>query len=506
MLKTGVPGRVVLVLLALMIMPSCVLAGSWATAGGGYARTSTVDEDFVTTMYKRWEHGTGSTSFSQPVCDSSRLYLGTDDGTMLALDTKTGEQCWVFETDPRSRIRLVPTVESGVLYFGTAGGQFYAVEVETGRLRWKGEVKSWVTGSPVVRGGVVFLSCYDGEISALSPGGQVLWRHSAGGEFINTPLALAGDLVVYGTMSGSVVAVDSASGAQRWLQATAGWVSGLALDTATGALVVSSVGPRAGGIYRLSTEKGEVVWRYSSKDNNYWSAPAISSGSVRAGNLGSLVSLGLEAGVLEWAMDVEPATLMVSGKKRVFYPAVRTPVVARSGIYAVSTFEVPSPAKMHCVSLDGEVRSSFVLPDAPCAAPVYADGSLYMVTTRGAVQAWSAVRVMLGQRRIDFGDVQPVMEGGSTLVPVRRFAEECGASVLWDPALRTVTLSRGDIKISIPVGSNQVSVNGAIQAIPAPARIIADRTYVPLRFLAEVLIGARVSWDAATLTATISTP
>lgn len=102
-------------------------------------------------------------------------------------------------------------------------------------------------------------------------------------------------------------------------------------------------------------------------------------------------------------------------------------------------------------------------------------------------------------------DAAPVIVGSRTMLPVRFVAEAFGATVGWDGATSTATVKTADVTIEITIGATTAKVNGETVALDAPAFIDAsnNRTYMPVRFVAENL-GATVAWDGATSTATLT--
>jgi hypothetical protein len=104
------------------------------------------------------------------------------------------------------------------------------------------------------------------------------------------------------------------------------------------------------------------------------------------------------------------------------------------------------------------------------------------------------IRVFLNDERLDFSDADPLIENGRTLVPMRGILETLGAQVDWNEQTRTVTAVKDGITISLAVGNTAAAVNGEPHNLDVPARIINNRTMVPLRFLAESL-SAVVDWD-----------
>lgn len=98
----------------------------------------------------------------------------------------------------------------------------------------------------------------------------------------------------------------------------------------------------------------------------------------------------------------------------------------------------------------------------------------------------------------------PFLANGSTLVPVRAVMEHLGCKVGWEDATQAVTITTVGKNISLAIGSDEIKVNGTVKKIPAPALLIGDVTYVPIRAVSEAL-GATVGWDDAARTAGIYT-
>jgi len=272
----------------------------------------------------------------------------------------------------------------------------------------------------------------------------------------------------------------------------------------SGDVIAASVEPKIGGIYRLKGSSGDLLWSYRSKDNNYWSAPATNGASVWAGNLGSLVSLNLRSGAEEWTIKATPSTKIVSGKKRTFYPTIRTPVIAKTGGYAIATFEVDEPSRMMSVSLVGEVLFEWKLSARPTSAPMLSLGSTYLATSKGVIEAWSGVTVLYGEKTVPLAESPCLMLDGSTLAPVRAFAEACGAAVAWDEGSKTITVSRGDVVVRMQLDTGVGQINGEAVRMKTAPRLVNGRTYVPLRFLAESLTKTPLAWDALELTARVT--
>ncbi len=112
------------------------------------------------------------------------------------------------------------------------------------------------------------------------------------------------------------------------------------------------------------------------------------------------------------------------------------------------------------------------------------------------------VRVTVNGTPVVFSPVQPYMEAGRVLVPMRGVFEHLGVSVEWDAKTRSVMAVLGERLIVLPVNSTNALVNGRETQMDVPARITRGRTMVPLRFLAESLMAA-VRWIPSTRTVQI---
>ncbi len=91
-------------------------------------------------------------------------------------------------------------------------------------------------------------------------------------------------------------------------------------------------------------------------------------------------------------------------------------------------------------------------------------------------------------------DVAPIIVNDRTMLPARFVAESLGAYVAWDEAQRKVTIHKNLTMIEIYIDSDIAYINGNPVTLDSPAFIRNDRTYTPIRFIAEAL-GATVEWN-----------
>lgn len=91
--------------------------------------------------------------------------------------------------------------------------------------------------------------------------------------------------------------------------------------------------------------------------------------------------------------------------------------------------------------------------------------------------------------------INPYIEAGVMMAPLRLLAEELGARVEWNPSNGKTVLSKANTKIEFLPGQQKVVVNGLEKNLESVPLIIGNRLIVPLRFISEQL-GAKVNWDS----------
>ena len=105
-------------------------------------------------------------------------------------------------------------------------------------------------------------------------------------------------------------------------------------------------------------------------------------------------------------------------------------------------------------------------------------------------------------------DAAPINRNNRTMLPVRFLANAFGVEndgILWDAATRTATLKNSSVTISVTIDAPTMTVNGETVALDSPAIIENNRTYLPVRAIANALgvSNDNIKWDGATGTATL---
>ncbi len=84
--------------------------------------------------------------------------------------------------------------------------------------------------------------------------------------------------------------------------------------------------------------------------------------------------------------------------------------------------------------------------------------------------------------------------GDRILVPLRAIFEALGATVEWEDVTRTAIAVKGDTTVTLAIDSNILCVNDEEIELDMPARLINDRTLVPVRAISEAF-DCTVDWN-----------
>ena len=107
-----------------------------------------------------------------------RIYVGSENGQMLALKQETGELIW--HTDVGGEVLATPATDSGKVVISTGAGQLLALNGETGKIDWtvtseQPNLTLRGTAAPVIAAGGVLYGRADGKIGiVLLQNGQLV--------------------------------------------------------------------------------------------------------------------------------------------------------------------------------------------------------------------------------------------------------------------------------------------------------------------------------------------
>lgn len=339
-----------------------------------------------------WRVQTGGAIRSTPVVAAGRLFIGSVDGHVHALDARTGEELWRFRAG--TAVDASPAVRAGTLYVTDRAGTLYALDAATGSPRWTVETGPelalpWgfesgdlYTSSPVLAGGRVYFGSGDGHVYAVDAAtGAVAWSAETGGRVRSTPAVHDGRVYV-GSADGVVYAFDAADGSAVWRHETEGagldsGAFGYDRRTIQSSPAVADgrlfVGARDGRLYALDADTGERLWRSPERISWVNGAPAVSNGVVYAATSDQQFVQAVDAGTGEERWRVPTAGIVWTS------PAVAgDQVIVAEGAGRVRGLDRETGAERWAAWTGGRLFGS----------PVPAGGLVYVGALDGGVYAF----------------------------------------------------------------------------------------------------------------------
>jgi len=143
---------------------------------------------------ERWAFETQFSLPSTPAVDDGVVYVGGSQNRLYAIDAVTGERNWVFHT--AGQVRSAPAAWQGVVVFGCDDGSIYTVD-EDGNECWSQNLGQRVSGDPTIVGDTVVVGCCDDNVYAFDiRDGEPIDRFDTGGWVTTSPAVAQGRIYV----------------------------------------------------------------------------------------------------------------------------------------------------------------------------------------------------------------------------------------------------------------------------------------------------------------------
>ena len=231
-----------------------------------------------------------------PLITESVVYIGDEEGTLHAIDRKTGKKLWVFATgaeiagcvalfgdrlllashdtylyclakdgtevwkfQTNDRINCSPAVSDKYTFLAGCDEELRVIDLETGTEFRNMRLDSPLIASPAVVGDLLYVGTHTGQIVCVDwRKGEFIWRYEgARGTAFHASAAVSDDLVIVGGHDKQIHAIDRATGTLKWMFPTKAKVE------SSGSIVDRRifVGSGDGNLYGISLDTGKEVWK-----------------------------------------------------------------------------------------------------------------------------------------------------------------------------------------------------------------------------------------------------
>jgi polyvinyl alcohol dehydrogenase (cytochrome) len=246
------------------------------------ARQAGLTEKDVPNLKLKWAFGfpDATSAWSQPTVAGGRLFVGSQNGTVYALDAKSGCIIWTFTA--RSGVRTAPVFgpraggRGYTVYVGDTGANLYALDAATGAQIWTAKVDEHpfarVTGSPTLDGTRLFVPVSSLEETAASQPGYECC-----------------------TFRGSVAAVDTTTGTIAWRTYTVPAARPVGKNAAGTTLLA----PAGVGVWSSPTVDHKRNLLYITTGNTY-------AGTEAEPTTDAVLALDPKTGAVRWTKQLTP--------------------------------------------------------------------------------------------------------------------------------------------------------------------------------------------------------
>jgi outer membrane protein assembly factor BamB len=199
------------------------------------------------TGQQRWAFATQDWIVSAVAVAGDRVIVASQDSRLHVVGAETGRRRLLYETGMGRHIGVGPAIAGERAYFGTVGSRVWAIDWQATTYPWEPALLFWQTNlylwgmrstPPVQKGSV--------------------WSRHVGGDVRHTP-AIAHNLVYVTAAPGKVVALDAATGAERWRTDLRMVIT--AAPTVAGTAVL--IGTQDGVVFGLDAHTGAVLWDFT---------------------------------------------------------------------------------------------------------------------------------------------------------------------------------------------------------------------------------------------------
>jgi outer membrane protein assembly factor BamB len=405
-------------IVVLFIFAQALVAQDWPQWRGpsrdGSVPASGVPANWPASFQTTWRVDIGE-GYSSPVTSANRVFVHSrkdPDEIVTAIDLRDGKVTWQqkyaapftknqYATAMAKGPNATPLVLGTRLFTMGATGIFVAWDAASGRQLWQKDYSATVdtsklfcgtAASPLNNAGAIVIQVGSdvrgGQIVALDPAtGAERWTWRGAGPGYASPVIVDvdGTKQIITMTDGSIVGLNPRDGVLLWtVPFPDDWHENIVTPMWTGTDVIVS-GPRQGThAFRLSSAAGKWSAAESWKNTDvtmYMSSPVVGDGLIyglSTKRRGQFVALDAKTGAVRWATegrDAEHASILLAPQHVLFLTNSADLVVARR---ATPAFEL--------------VKKYTLAQSQTYAAPVFLDGDMVLRDATGVMRLTTGIR------------------------------------------------------------------------------------------------------------------
>jgi outer membrane protein assembly factor BamB len=273
---------------------------------GDLSRSGVYDSDAPENNTLLWSFKIGNYIIqSSPVVVNDRVYFGGDDTRIYCLDAESGDEIWNYSTG--NAVKSTPLVIDDIVYVGSTDGNLYAIDADSGEKKWNYTLSTYaqIWSSPAI----LYIGSGDGGLYCIwANNGTQKWIFEPINiyDIYSTPTISNGSVYIGAAeyeIGGAFYCIDALSGEEKWKFLPPG--EGRFSEVYSSAVVhnhtvfvhawrkIPGPGEEEGTLFALPENDpngdgnitlDEVIWDFTTWDNEGGSSPAVADGKVFVGS------------------------------------------------------------------------------------------------------------------------------------------------------------------------------------------------------------------------------
>jgi len=250
-------------------------SSDWRMFHGGQGLLGRAPGTLADSLSLLWKFKTDGEVKSSPAISDRRVFVGSSDKNIYALDLQTGEKLWSYKAG--DSVESAPCVLDGQVFVGSSDNWLYALDAGTGELKWKYETEGQILGaanwtrSPDGQATWILVGSYDNKLHCVdASSGKRLWAYETG-NYVNGSPAVDDGKCVFGGCDAVIHVVSVADGSKvaeidsgSYIAASAAFINGEIF-----------VGNYENVFLKVDAKAARVVWKYDQSDAPFFSSPAV---------------------------------------------------------------------------------------------------------------------------------------------------------------------------------------------------------------------------------------
>jgi outer membrane protein assembly factor BamB len=297
------------------------------------------------------------------------VYLGSLDGTFVALDLNSGKEKWRYKST--DEIKSSAAVSGNTVYFGDEKGTFHAIDASSGKKKFTFQAEAGIPGAPTIYQDHVLVGSYDQNLYCLKPDGTLHWKVETEGYIHGSPAIWNGNALVAGC-DGFLRTIQLSDGAEKQKLRLGAYV-GASPAIAKERLFVGTFGNQFLGV---DLTQNKVIWTYENPEGRFpfYSSPAVRDRIVYVGGRDKFLhALDSNSGKLIWKFG---------SKSRV----ESSPVISGNTIY----FGTVGGQVYGLAADSGKVRWEYDVAEAVVSSPAIVEGKMIIGTKGGTLYCFGS--------------------------------------------------------------------------------------------------------------------